>query len=106
MARTDTVVLVGQPGDQFKVRFPDGLRGRLKAAAKANKRSVNAEVISTLEAAYPEPVEPESPNEAPRKAAEEVMGGWSDALRAMGADPEQNEALNRLRAKIEEAVNG
>lgn len=52
MVRTDTVVLVGQPGDQFKVRFPDGLRDTLKAAAVANKRSVNAEVIARLEASF------------------------------------------------------
>lgn len=52
MARGETVVLVGQPGDQFKVRFPDGLRDSLKSAAIGNKRSVNAEVVARLEASF------------------------------------------------------
>lgn len=90
--------------DKTMVRFPPGLHGRIKSHAAANNRSMNKEIITTLAEAYPAPVEPESPNEALRKAAEEVMGGWSDALRAMGADPETNEALNRLRAKIEDAT--
>lgn len=35
--------------DQYIVRFPDGMRDRLKAEAAANKRSLNAEIISRLE---------------------------------------------------------
>lgn len=31
------------------LRFPDGMRDRLKAVAAANKRSLNAEVIARLE---------------------------------------------------------
>ncbi len=41
--------------DKIVVRLPDGLKERIKAAADANKRSVNQELVSTLEAAYPEP---------------------------------------------------
>lgn len=35
--------------DQYVVRFPDGLRDRLKAEAKRNNRSLNAEIIARLE---------------------------------------------------------
>jgi plasmid stability protein len=38
--------------DQYIVRFPDGMRDRLKVAAAANKRSLNAEIISRLEASF------------------------------------------------------
>lgn len=41
--------------DQFIVRLPDGMRDRIKAAAEANNRSMNAEVVATLEEAYPPP---------------------------------------------------
>lgn len=41
--------------DQFMVRFPDGLRDRIKRAAEKNGRSMNAEIISVLEEQYPEP---------------------------------------------------
>lgn len=35
--------------DQYIVRFPDGLRDRLKEVAKANGRSMNAEIVYRLE---------------------------------------------------------
>lgn len=41
--------------DQFMIRFPDGMRDRIKAAADANNRSMNAEIVATLEDAYPAP---------------------------------------------------
>ena len=37
--------------DKFMVRFPDGLRERLAASARANRRSMNAELVVHLEAA-------------------------------------------------------
>lgn len=38
--------------DQYMIRFPDGLRDRLKEAAKDNARSMNSEVITRLEASF------------------------------------------------------
>lgn len=35
--------------DQYIVRFPDGMRDELKAAAKANGRSLNAEIIHLIQ---------------------------------------------------------
>lgn len=43
--------------DRFIVRLPDGMRDRIKAAAEANNRSMNAEIVSALESAYPAPGE-------------------------------------------------
>lgn len=37
--------------DKFMVRLPDGMRERLAAAARANRRSMNAELIVHLETA-------------------------------------------------------
>lgn len=39
--------------DQFMLRLPDGMRDRIKAAAEANNRSMNAEIVATLEERYP-----------------------------------------------------
>jgi hypothetical protein len=36
--------------ERFIVRLPDGMRSRIANAAKANNRSMNAEVVSRLEA--------------------------------------------------------
>ncbi len=44
-----------QDQDKFIVRLPSGLRNRIKIAADANNRSMNAEVVATLEAQYPAP---------------------------------------------------
>lgn len=41
--------------ERFIVRMPDGLRDRIKVEAEKNNRSMNSEIISTLESAYPEP---------------------------------------------------
>lgn len=42
-----------QNQDKFVVRLPDGMRDRIKAAAEANNRSMNAEIVATLEDKYP-----------------------------------------------------
>ena len=38
--------------DRLIIRFPDGMRDRIAALAKANGRSMNAEVISMVEASF------------------------------------------------------
>ncbi|OWJ72512.1 hypothetical protein CDV50_04890 [Haematobacter massiliensis] len=43
--------------DQFVVRLPDGMRERIKVAAETNNRSMNAEIVATLEEKYPAPSE-------------------------------------------------
>lgn len=45
----------GRESDKFQLRLPDGMRDRIKAAAQANGRSMNAEVVATLEEKYPAP---------------------------------------------------
>ena len=45
----------GRDSDQFNVRFPPGMRDRIKAAADRNGRSMNAEIIATLAHHYPPP---------------------------------------------------
>lgn len=37
------------PGDQYMARLPIGMRDMLKAAAKANGRSLNSEIVHRLE---------------------------------------------------------
>ncbi|MGI8397772.1 MULTISPECIES: Arc family DNA-binding protein [Agrobacterium] len=41
--------------DKFLLRMPDGLRERIKAAAERNNRSMNSEIIDSLEKLYPAP---------------------------------------------------
>lgn len=39
--------------DKFMLRLSDGMRDRIKAAADANNRSMNSEILATLEEKYP-----------------------------------------------------
>ena len=45
--------------DRFIIRLPEGMRDRIKAAAEANNRSMNAEIVATLEEKYPAPTGPD-----------------------------------------------
>jgi len=45
--------LTNRNSDKFMLRLPDGMRDRIKAAADLNGRSMNAEIIQTLEEEYP-----------------------------------------------------
>ncbi len=38
--------------EQFVVRFPEGMRNRVAEAAKANSRSMNAEIVARLQASF------------------------------------------------------
>lgn len=38
--------------DQYIVRFPDGMRDRLKDEAAKNNRSLNAEIVARLDASF------------------------------------------------------
>jgi hypothetical protein len=40
--------------DKFMLRMPDGMRDRIKAVADTNNRSMNAEIVSSLEEKYPD----------------------------------------------------
>lgn len=38
--------------DKFMLRLPDGMRDRIKEAAEANNRSMNAEIVARLEGSF------------------------------------------------------
>lgn len=40
--------------NRFLVRMPDGMRDRISVEAKANNRSMNAEIVARLEASFDE----------------------------------------------------
>jgi hypothetical protein len=46
------MTMAGRGTYQHNIRFPDGLPEKLKAAAEANGRSMNSEIITRLEASF------------------------------------------------------
>ncbi|WP_370194369.1 MULTISPECIES: Arc family DNA-binding protein [Aurantimonas] len=49
---SDETKYPSQLAERFQVRMPDGLRDRLRQAAEANKRSMNAEIVARLDASF------------------------------------------------------
>jgi hypothetical protein len=45
----------GRHADQFNLRLPDGMRERIAESAKANSRSMNAEIVARLESTFQAP---------------------------------------------------
>ncbi|TKA98536.1 Arc family DNA-binding protein [Cereibacter changlensis] len=81
-----------QTQDKFIVRLPDGLRGRIKSAAEANNRSMNAEIVATLEERYPAPV-PVSP-------AYDEMYGLMDHIDAAVDDEDAERRLQKVNESL------
>lgn len=79
--------------EQFIVRLPDGMRDRIKKKAEQNGRSMNAEIVWTLENAYP----PEDPL---REAIDSVVRlyavSYRDADRSPKIDEHFDTAMRRL----------
>ncbi|EFI62654.1 MULTISPECIES: Arc family DNA-binding protein [Comamonas] len=48
---TDTPT-TGRDSDKFMLRLPDGMRDKLKAEAKSNNRTLNAEIVARLEGSF------------------------------------------------------
>lgn len=45
--------MITRESDKFMLRLPGGMRDRIKLAAEQNGRSMNAEIVGTLEKEYP-----------------------------------------------------
>lgn len=48
------MVRTARDSEGFRLRLPDGLRDRIRVEAERNGRSMNAEIVATLERAFPE----------------------------------------------------
>ena len=70
----------------FRLRVPDELRARIADAAKANNRSINAEILSRLERSFFDLTGEHAPlNDAERAEARKAyLGGYWDAAREIG----------------------
>lgn len=42
----------GRDSDKIMLRVPDGMRGRIAAAAKLNNRTMNAEIVARLQQSF------------------------------------------------------
>ena len=78
------------------MRLPDGLRDRIRLAAEANHRSMNAEVVALLEENYPAPVfwlakrirrrnpKPGTPRDKQAALYERIAGDIAERMKDIG----------------------
>lgn len=78
--------------DKFMLRLPDGMRDRIKAAAEAANRSMNAEIVATLEEKYP----------APPLVWNEIMEDFLQALNS-NLPSERPRLMREANKKMDEA---
>ena len=85
---------VRRGSDQFMLRLPDGLRDRIKAYADRQGRSMNAEIVRTLEREFPEPW-----------AAGARIGELLTMVRIL-KEGATEERINHLVHELEETLDG
>lgn len=78
------------------VRVPEDLRDRIKAAAEANGRSQNSEIVATLEEKYPDVSPDQLFFEAEKKMAR--------AISLLQQDPDKNKEALRELAQLQSAL--
>lgn len=90
-----------QPQDKFVVRLPDGMRDRIKAAAEANTRSMNAEIVATLETAYPAPKYDAG---AALREMIQIMNSLIDGRVSPEKDASARQRLNEIASEFQAAM--
>ncbi len=63
----DRTAYPSETADKYVVRFPDGMRDMIAAAAKRNQRTMNAEIVSRLAASFA--------SGAPEQPGQDTTGG-------------------------------
>lgn len=81
-----------QSADKYILRFPDGMREQIAAAAKANNRSMNAEIIARLQSSFEQEV-------ANANQAEGYTIGLADQLRLIVREELQTFVVKLNQAK-------
>ncbi|MBV8798703.1 MAG: Arc family DNA-binding protein [Alphaproteobacteria bacterium] len=92
MARTD---------EQMNLRLPDGMRDRVRAEAKANGRSMNAEVIARLEASFQPRFDVPEEIQKMREQFQQMVMDVSDLRRAL---VKREADLSQARADTDKAM--
>lgn len=85
------------------LRLPDGMRDRIKAVADANNRSMNAEIVATLEDRYPSPF---SPEETQKMIPAAIFMFGEGRMKAAGLPPETTTQVKDLMKRVLRAELG
>lgn len=89
-----------QDQDKFVVRLPDGMRDRIKAAADANSRSMNAEIVSVLEDRFPPDDDIDKVDLALFTIRELLLSGQLDADEISEALDKAEDGLEDLQRRL------
>jgi len=81
--------------DRIMLRLPDGMRDRIAAAAKANNRSMNAEIVAVLEEKFPAPHPPPT-----QQQVIEILALFVDMIYGKSRPEESQELISRMKREI------
>lgn len=87
----------GRDSDKIMLRVPDGMRDRIKAAADANNRTMNAEIVARLQASFPDSLISSLP--AVTMRAGELPLDVDRLLKSLPADLSSQYALHLYRSE-------
>jgi len=101
----------GREADAFMLRLPNGMRERIKRAADANGRSMNAEIVAVLSERYPEPADPfevlvRDVLEVLSQGAVENSAADGTTKRSTQSRDALADLLDLLKAEVERRVRG
>ncbi|WP_162239448.1 Arc family DNA-binding protein [Aureimonas sp. Leaf324] len=84
-----------EAADRFQVRMTSGLRDRIRQAAEANNRSMNSEIVATLEEKYP------APEPATIEELEAAIRGITELLDRAGPNGQDERIQELARLLVE-----
>jgi hypothetical protein len=84
--------------ERFIVRLPEGMRDKIAQAAKANNRSMNAEVVARLDASFMQLGN--DPNEALSNASANLENLIAELLAAVNQVADSGNELNNILEKM------
>lgn len=85
----DQRAATGRDSEKYILRMPEGMRDRIKAAAEANNRTMNAEFIARLEASFEPASAPAEATHLLGRVMDEQLLMRIDAMRGRLAAAEQ-----------------
>jgi FMN-dependent NADH-azoreductase len=85
---------------QFKLMLPAGLKARVEAAAKENRRSLSQEIVDTLEREYPAPDPVET-----IELTEEAIASIRSQLQAADMPEDERQKGERMISSMQNLIS-
>ena|SRR5437870_12903634 len=90
--------------DKFILRLPNGMRDAIAASAKANNRSMNAEIILRLQKSFSLTAQPGASRNRPLPRTRDTQSEDELPARLLSLEEFARECVEEIQKKLENAV--